>query len=81
MEKMTGKEVYKLASELTGKEVNNLVNNWMVDCSKSYELYKSLVDLGDSRELACASVIQDKFNNPFKYDGTWGLTYENAYYK
>lgn len=74
---MTTPEIFKLASELTEKEINNVLNHWeLTNEFECIRLFNSLVKLGDSRELALASAIADKYNNK-KSDGI--LEY-NAYY-
>jgi len=58
---MTTQETYKLANELTNQEVNNIVGGWEnVNEIESLKTFNSLVSLGDSRELACATVIAKK---------------------
>ena len=51
---MNTTEIYNLASELTEQEVNNVIAKWEGESLKSYN---SLIKLGDSMQLACASVI------------------------
>ena len=61
---MTTKETYKLANELTNQEVNNIVAGWEnVNETESLKTFNSLVSLGDSRELSCATVIAKKYNS------------------
>ena len=72
---MTTQETYKLAKELTNKEVDNIVAGWEnVNETESLITFSSLVSLGDSRELACATVISKKYNSK---DNT--EFYNNAY--
>ena len=72
---MTTQETYKLANELTNKEVNNIVAGWeKVKETESLRTFNSLVSLGDSRELACATVIAKKYNSKDNHS-----TYYNAY--
>lgn len=72
---MTTQEIYTLANELTSQEVNNIVGGWEnVKETESLRAFKSLVSLGDSRELACATVIAKKYNSK---DNT--EFYTNAY--
>jgi hypothetical protein len=60
---MTTQEVYKLASEMTEQQVNNVLGGWeSANETESIRLYKSLVRLGDSKQLACATVIAEKIN-------------------
>ena len=72
---MTTQETYRLANELTNQEVNNIVGGWeKVNEIESIKTFNSLVSLGDSRELACATVIAKKYNSE---DNT--KFYNNAY--
>lgn len=61
---MTTQEIYNLASEMTDQMVINVVSGWErygETCCISK--YKSLVNLGDSKQLACATVIAEKYND------------------
>jgi hypothetical protein len=56
-------EIYNLASEFTEKEVNNIVVGWERDNEfEKIELFNSLVKLGDSIQLACATTILEYYN-------------------
>lgn len=57
---MTNEEIYKLASEITEKEFNNVLFNFN---EKELELFNILVKLGDSKEVALFSVISEKYEN------------------
>jgi len=60
---MTTQEIYNLANEMTKKQVLNVVAGWEnTNETKSLEAYNSLVRLGDSMQLACATVISEKVN-------------------
>jgi hypothetical protein len=60
---MTNSEIYKLASELTAQEINNVLGAWNVSGeTKKTNLFESLVKLGDSRGLAMATVIAETYN-------------------
>lgn len=61
---MTTQEIYNLANEMTEQEVLNVVAGWeSASETKSIETYNSLVRLGDSMQLACATVIAKKVND------------------
>ena len=61
---MTTQEIYNLANEMTEQQVLNIVAGWEnTNETKSIEFYNRLVILGDSKQLACATVIADKYNN------------------
>ena len=61
---MTTVEIYNLASEMTEQQVLNVVAGWEnTNETRSIETYNSLVKLGDSMQLACATVIAEKVNN------------------
>jgi hypothetical protein len=57
---MTNEEIYKLASEITEKEFNNVLFNFN---EKELELFNILVKLGDTKEVAFFSVISEKYEN------------------
>ena len=72
---MTTEETYKLANELTAKEVNNVVAGWeKANETETLSTFNSLVSLGDSRELACATTIAKKYNDQDNNE-----FYRNAY--
>ena len=61
---MTTQEIYKLASEMTEQQVSNVVAGWENKNEKeSIATFNSLVRLGDSKQLACATTIAEKYNN------------------
>ena len=73
---MTTQEIYSLAGEMTLKEVQNVLRGWEIDNElESIKSYKSLVMLGDSEQLAYATVIASKINKPDNRD-----FYVNAYH-
>ena len=60
---MNPTDIYTLASRLTEQEVSNILGSWeQKEETKSIESFDSLVRLGDSRELAMATVIAEKYN-------------------
>lgn len=72
---MNTTEIYNLANELTEQEVNNILGSWeQRNETKSIESFNSLVRLGDSKELAMATVIAEKYNSKENY-----TEYYNAY--
>ena len=60
---MNGKQIHTLANELTEAQVENILSHWEATEDKALETFKSLVRLGDSRELAVATVISEKYRN------------------
>jgi hypothetical protein len=60
---MNGKQIHTLANELTEAQVENILANWQETEDKALENFKSLVRLGDSRELAVATAISQKYRN------------------
>lgn len=61
---MTSQEIYNLANEMTEQEVLNIFAGWgNANEIKSIKTYNSLVRLGDSMQLACATVIAEKVND------------------
>jgi len=61
---MTTQETYKLANEFTEQEINNILGSWNTKNEvESLSTFNSLVRLGDSRGLALATVIAEKYNN------------------
>lgn len=60
---MTTQEIYNLANEITEQQVLNIVAGWEnTKETKSIETYNSLVRLGDSKQMACATAIAEKYN-------------------
>lgn len=64
--KMNSQAIYELAEKLTPKEISDYILKLEMITGKtsvdkankeSLRLYKSLIRLGDSEELACASVM------------------------
>ena len=61
---MNTQEIYNLANQMTEEEASNVVLGWERDNDiKSLEFYNNLVQLGDSKQLACATVIAKKAND------------------
>lgn len=74
---MNSSEIYKLASEMTEQEVENVIGGWKAANKKeSIKDYNSLVQLGDSKQLACATVILSK-TMPKKANETYHFAYTN----
>ena len=72
---MTTQEIYTLANELTEQEVNNIVGGWEnSNETETIKTFNSLVSLGDSKQLACATSIAEKYNNKDNFK-----EYYNAY--
>lgn len=72
---MTTKDIYQLASELTEKQINNVLGAWNKDGdTEELRSFNSLVSLGDSKPLALATTIAKKYNSKDNYN-----TYYNAY--
>lgn len=55
---MKTEEIYKLASETTEKEFNNLFNMFS---QKENNLFDCLVRLGDEKKIALWTVISDRY--------------------
>ena len=78
---MTTQEIYNLANEMTEQEALNVVAGWEnANETKSIKTFNSLVSLGDSKQMACATVIADKINRPWMFDGSADIFYVNAYH-
>ena len=61
---MTSQDIYNLANELTEQQVDNVLGGWnSANEIESIKSYKCLVSLGDSKQLACATVIAEKYND------------------
>lgn len=59
---MTTQEIYKLASEITENQVDNIVAGWeQRNETEAIKTFKSLVRLGDSKQLACVTAISEKY--------------------
>ena len=55
---MNTQEIYKLADELTEQQVQNVLGGWVASNEhEKIRLFNSLVRLGDSKQLACATVM------------------------
>lgn len=55
---MNTQEIYKLAGEMTEQQVLNVIGSWEnANETEKLRLYNSLVRLGDSKQLACATVM------------------------
>jgi hypothetical protein len=53
--------VFELAKSLTEKQANNVVGYWDANgMTEKLNTFNSLVRLGDSKELACATVMIEK---------------------
>lgn len=58
---MDSKAIYKLADEMTEQQVENTVTAWEINGEKEKtRKYNALVRLGDSKQLACATVLLTK---------------------
>jgi hypothetical protein len=53
-------EIYKLASNITEKEVNKIISFFSAEKIKTYN---SLIMLGDTPSLACATVLASSSND------------------
>ena len=66
---MDTQAIYKLTDELTEQQVDNIMSGWNNRNDKrKKERFDILVRLGDSRELACATVMLDTFDHEGKSD-------------
>lgn len=74
---MNTTEIYKLAEELTEQQVMNVIDGWKNRNEiEKLRLYNSLVRLGDSKELACATVMfKEPISNEVLED--YKYAYEN----
>jgi hypothetical protein len=74
---MTTQEIYNLANEMTEQQVLNVVAGWEnANETKSIETYNILVRLGDSMQLACATVISENVNDN-KTSEMYRIAYES----
>jgi hypothetical protein len=73
---MDTKTIFKLSAELTTKEIANVLTAWANEGdAESIKEFNTLVKLGDSRELALATVMCDKANKKENSE-----MYQIAYY-
>jgi hypothetical protein len=57
------KEIKNIEKDLTIQQVENVLAYWkQKNDTDSIETYESLVRLGDSKELACATALVEKSN-------------------
>lgn len=68
--KISSEEIYKLASETTEQELNNLLNKFT---NKEELMFNSLVKMGDIKEVALWTVISER------YEETNIVFYTNAF--
>jgi hypothetical protein len=62
---------------MTEQQVNNLFGGWeAMNDLESIRLYNSLVKLGDSKQLACATAIAEKYKNKGVSE-TYKIAYES----
>ena len=74
---MNTQEIYKLANEMTEQQVENVVAGWVSKNDKeSIDTYNSLVRLGDSKQLACATVMINKVDKK-EVSEMYRMAYEN----
>ena len=60
---MTSQDIYNLSNELTEKEADNIIGGWKRDNETDViRTYESMVRLGDSKQLAVATAMADKYN-------------------
>ena len=72
---MSTQEIYNLSNELTDQEVNNIIGGWEnANETDTIKTFNSLVNLGDSKQLACATAIAEKYNSKDNFK-----EYYNAY--
>ena len=74
---MNTEEINKLANEMTEQQVANVVAGWVAKNEKeSIDEYNSLVRLGDSKQLACATVMINKLDKK-EISKMYKIAYEN----
>jgi len=74
---MNTQEIYKLASNLTEQQVENVLSGWVARNEKeSIKEYNVLVRLGDSKQLACATIMINKADKK-EYSEIYRMAYEN----
>ena len=56
--KLTTPEIYKLSSEISEKEFENLFNRFT---SEERSIFNRLIQLGDKREVALWTVISERY--------------------
>lgn len=75
---MNTNEIYKLANEITGQQVENVVAGWVASNEiKSLKTYNTLIELGDSKKLACATVMINKIETEDYDAGMYRYAYES----
>ena len=68
---MNSEAIYKLADELTNEKVDKILSDWNIESNsikidikkeakEKIRLFNSLVRLGDTKELACATILLKK---------------------
>ena len=72
---MSDSNLYQEALSFTEKQINNVVNCWEIEGDEALKTYESLLRLGDSKKIAFASALDEKYKESnFEF-------YDNAYNK
>ena len=57
-------DIHIIAKEFTTKDINNILKNWNTpEDIEQVEMFNRLVAMGDSRGLAMATTIFEKYND------------------
>ena len=71
---MTNEQIYAIANKLTEQEADNIIGGWERDNeTETIRTYESMVRLGDSKQLAVATAMADKYNK--KDDSLYSKAY------
>lgn len=68
-------KIYDATVTFTDKQIENVTNLWELESDKALKTFNSLVTLGDSKQVAFASTMVEK------YKGDNSEFYINAYTK
>lgn len=74
---MKTEKIYKLADEMTDEQVEKTVDNWILkNETDKVKQFETLVKLGDSKQLACATIL---LTNPISKETleSYRFAYEN----
>lgn len=60
-------DVHEFAASMTEKEANNVIFYWEQQCTEKFERFQRLMKLGDSKQLATATVMMSQAHDSTMY--------------
>lgn len=68
-------KLYNASLEFTDKQIDNVIYHWEIENNEAFKTFNALIKLGDSKQVAFASSMVEK------YKGDNSEFYINAYTK